>query len=226
MSEANDIEVLERLLSRRFSCRAFRPTEVARSTLRRLFEIAQRTPSGCNSQPWQVTLISAEAAATFRNALYQHALAARPAPDLPFPREYRGVYKDRRRAAAWALYENVGVTHGDRAGSAAQNALNFRFFDAPHVAIITTEEALGAYGVLDCGLYVNSLLLAAEALGLSAVPQGAPAEQSTFIRDYLGLSNERLVVCSISFGYADQSHPANKTRTVRAPIEEIVTWQG
>jgi nitroreductase/acyl dehydratase len=222
--QTEDARVLESLFRRRASRRAFLPEAPPRAILESILEIAQRSPSGCNSQPWKVTLCSGKVASAFGEALSAHAATATAAPDLPFPREYRGVYKERRRDAAWALFDNVGVKPGDRRASAIQNAENFRFFGAPHVAIITSDEALGAYGVVDCGIYVNSLLLAAEAFGLSAVPQGAPAEHSAFIRDYLALPPDRVVVCAVSFGYADMSHPANRTRTKRAPLSEVVTW--
>jgi nitroreductase len=221
----DDVRVLEDLFRRRASRRAFLPDRLSKTILEKIFEIAQLSPSGCNSQPWNVTVCSGKAATAFGEALSTHAINAIGAPDIPFPREYRGVYRERRREAAWALFENVGVKQGDRRASAIQNAENFRFFGAPHVAIITSDEALGGYGVVDCGIYVNSLLLAAEALGVSAVPQGAPAEHSAFIRGYLGLPPDRIVICSVSFGYADMSHPANRTRTKRAPLAEVVTWR-
>jgi nitroreductase len=92
------------------------------------------------------------------------------------------------------------------------------------VAIVTTDEALGPYGAVDCGLYVGTFLLAAQAFGVAAVPQGALAEHSGFIRSYLGLSDRRLVVCGISFGFEDPDHPANRFRTERAAIHEVATF--
>ena len=103
--------------------------------------------------------------------------------------------------------------------------LNYRFFDAPHVAIISTDEVIVAYGVLDCGIYLCALLLAAQALSISAVPQGARAF-SGFIRHFLDLSDDRQVVCAVAFGYADLRHPANRTRTARAGLDEVVRWHG
>ena len=49
---------LERLLTERHSCRAFLPDEVERGTLESIFAMAQRAASWCNSQPWQVTVLS------------------------------------------------------------------------------------------------------------------------------------------------------------------------
>ena len=88
-----------------------------------------------------------------------------------------------------ALYSSVGIEHGDRAGSAAQTMKNFELFGAPHVAIITTDEALGTYGAVDCGLYVNSFLLAAQSLGVATIPQAALAGSSKFIHEHFGIDD-------------------------------------
>jgi nitroreductase len=94
------------------------------------------------------------------------------------------------------------------------------------VAIITTAEALGVYGAVDCGGYVGNFMLAAQALGIATVPQAALAGQSDVVRKHLGLADDRRVVCGISFGYADEAHLANSYRTNRATIPETVTFIG
>ena len=101
---------------------------------------------------------------------------------------------------------------------------NFRLFGAPHVAIVTTEEALGVYGAVDCGAYVANFMLAARSLGVAAIAQAALAAYSPFIREFFALPDERQVVCGISFGFEDAKHPANGFRTRRAHLSEVVTW--
>jgi nitroreductase len=145
-------------------------------------------------------------------------------PDLPFPASYDGPYRDRRREAARRLYEAVGVTWGDREASARQTALNFELFGAPHLAVVTTDAGLGTYGAIDCGLYVQTFLMAAEALGLGTIPQAAIALRSKTVRRTLGLTPDRLVVCGISFGYPDTAHPATDVRTDRAELADVVTY--
>jgi nitroreductase len=76
----------------------------------------------------------------------------------------------------------------------------------------------------DCGGYVATLLLAAQALGIAAVPQAAVAMAAGAVRRELGISDERDIVCAISFGYADESHPANTCRTDRASLDDAVRW--
>lgn len=215
---------LRRLLSERFSCRGFLPDPVPRPVIEEMFGLAQLAPSGCNSQPWHATVTSGAATDRFRAALTVQAQAGSQVPDLPFPAEYRGAYRQRRRDAAWGLYRSLGIAHGDRDASAREMLRNFGFFGAPHVAIITTDEALGPYGVVDTGVYLGTLLLAAHSLGIAAVPQGAVAEQSAFIRSFLGIPPGRLVVCGVSFGYADPVHPTNTFRTDRAPLEDAATF--
>jgi nitroreductase len=219
------IDVLEDLLSQRFSCRAFKPDPVPRATIERLLHAAQKTASWCNSQPWQLVITSGAATRKFRDALYP--VAASDAPlngDFPFPREYRGVYLERRRESGFQLYNTLGIARGDKAAYQKQALQNFNFFDAPHVAIITSDEALGVYGAVDCGGYVNNFMLAAQALGLATVPQAALAFYSEVVRQHFGLGNDRRVVCGISFGFADRDHKVNSYRTSRANIADAVMF--
>ena len=222
---SDDTDRIEHLLRARHSCRAFRPDPVPRPVIARILELAQRTASWCNAQPWQVVVTSGAATERFRAACYRHAETDAPAaPDFAFPREYRGAYLARRRECGWQLYESVGVARGDRTASRRQRLENYRLFGAPHLAVVTTDEALGVYGAIDCGGYVAGFLLAAESLGVGAIAQAALAAYPDFIRAHFGLGADRRVVCGISFGYEDERHPTNGYRTTRAPLEDAVTW--
>lgn len=215
------------LLSGRFSCRAFLDKPVPKETISEILSRAQRTPSWCNTQPWQIVIVSGAATENFRNALVGHLeTAAAPTPDIAFPREYKGLYQDRRRESGFQLYDSLGIAKGDRAAYAKQTRENFRFFGAPHVAIISTPEELGTYGAIDCGAYIGVFTLAAQELGVATIPQAALASFGAFIRKYFNIPVGRQVVAGISFGYADLSHPANKFRTNRAPIDIVVEWVG
>jgi nitroreductase len=225
-ASSQDAEVFARLLSGRYSCRGFLPEQVPRATIVRILEMSQRTASWCNSQPWKVVIASGAAIERFRDALYSHVSAgAQEASDFPFPREYRGEYLNRRRECGFQLYNTLGIARGDKAAYNRQFLENYRLFGAPHVAIITTDEALGVYGVLDCGAYVSNFVLAARSLGVAAIAQAAIAGQSPFVRAHFKLPEDRRVVCGISFGFEDQSHPANRFRTTRAGLDETVTWK-
>jgi len=217
---------LDDLFAARFSCRAFRPAPVPRPVIEQIVATARRVPSWCNAQPWQVTITSGAETDAFRAAMVEEARTGHHDPDLPFPTGYSGPYRDRRRTCGWQLYEAVGVEKGDREGSARQMMENFSLFGAPHCAIVTSPEELGAYGALDCGGFVTGFTLAAQAAGVASIPQAALASYAPFLHRYFDIPEDRLVLCAISFGYADPDHPANAFRTGRADVDEIVDWRG
>ncbi|MDM0066836.1 nitroreductase [Variovorax sp. J31P207] len=215
---------IESLLVQRYSCRGFRPEPVPRDVIESIVALAQRTASWCNAQPWHVAITSGAATDRFREAMLAPGRPDEPGPDYEWPREYRGVYLQRRRECGLALYDAVGIARGDRGASAKQARENLRLFGAPHVAIITSDEALSTYGAVDCGAYVANFILAATSLGVATIAQAALAARPQRVRDCLGLSPDRRIVCGISFGYSDAAHPANGFRTARAEPASAVAW--
>lgn len=221
MADASDAEVLDRLLADRFSCRGFTDEAVDEDVIVAILESAARTPSWCNVQPWQVDVVSGEAVERLRAELMADPTLG---SDYPFPPGYEGEHAERRRQVGWQLYRAVGVERGDRDASAREMLRNFEFFGAPHVAIITAPEPLGTYAAIDCGLFVQSFLLAAQARGVATVAQAALAQKSDVLRRWLDLPSDRLVVCGIAFGHADPDHPANSFRAGRASLDELVRF--
>lgn len=219
-------ETLSTLLHDRHSCRAFQSTPVPANDIREIVRLAGRVPSWCNAQPWHITVTDPSMTDAFRDALLDHIrTTGTHAPDVPFPQAYTGPHKERRRTCGWQLYEAVGVAKGDREGSSAQMMENFRLFGAPHVAIVTTPKELGPYGALDCGAFVTTFTLAAQAKGIASIPQAALASYAPFIRQFFDLPEDRDMLCAISFGYANASHPANSFRTERAPLDDILEFK-
>lgn len=217
---------LDALFAQRYSCRAFQPDLVPRDVIQGIVATAGRSPSWCNAQPWQLVITSGDETEAFRKALLEEVAIGTPAPDLPFPSGYSGVYQDRRRTCGWQLYESVGVQKGDRAGSAAQTMKNFELFGAPHMVMVSSPVELGPYGALDCGGFVTAFCLAAQAYGVDTIPQAAVASYAPLIHRHFGIGDDRMVLCAISFGYGDADHPANGFRTERADVADIVDWRG
>lgn len=219
----NAPEVLADVLSRRYSCRAFLPDPVPDATVDEILGLAQRTASWCNSQAWHVHLVGPGRVGEFGDALTEWVTTHGQGPDFEAPSSYDGVYGERRRASGYGLYGALGIERDDHAARATQMLRNFRFFGAPHVAVVTSPVGLGPYGAVDCGGYVSTFLTAATALGVATCAQAAPALYADGVREFLDLPADRLVVCAIAFGRADEGHPANAFRTDRAPLSETVT---
>lgn len=213
------------LLRARFSCRAYLSKPVPKGDIAQIVSAARHVPSWCNAQPWQLIITQGAATDRFRDALFDIAGTAPPAPDLPWPDGYPGIYGDRRRACGFQLYDAVGIQKGDRAASGAQMMENYRLFGAPHVAIVTAPKALGPYGAMDTGGFVTAFCLAAQALGVATIPQAAIAAQAPFVRQHFDIAEDVMILCAISFGYADPGHPANSFRTARAEVDDITDWR-
>jgi nitroreductase len=216
---------LEQALTTRYSARKFLPRQVERKLIEQILALAQRTASWCNVQPWQVIVTSGDATNKFRDAMLAHVDSGAPQqPDFAFPERYEGDYRGRRVRCGVQLYQSLGIAREDRAAAKTQALENFRLFDASHVALITTEAALGFWGGLDCGLYINSFMLAARSLGVDTIAQAALASYPGFVREYFGLPENRKLICGISFGYADAEHSINQYRTERAAVAEAVRF--
>ena len=223
---SDQYDLLKELLDSRYSCRAFKPDPVPVGTIEKVVQAATRAPSWCNAQPWQVVVTTGDETARFREALESVAMATPPSPDFDWPAGYPGVYGERRRTCGYQLYEAVGIARDDKAARAEQSRRNYAFFDAPHIAILHSEAELGAYGALDSGGFVMAFTLAAQALGLATIAQASVAAWPGVIRQHFGLADNRMILCGISFGYEDPDHPANRFRTERAALPEILDLRG
>jgi len=143
-------------------------------------------------------------------------------PDFNWPKRYEGEYQARRRVCRYHLYDALDIAREDREKRAEQMMQNFKFFGAPHLAIITTESDLGPYGAMDCGGFIALFTIAARALGVASVVQASVTGYAPIIRNHFGIPENRLLQTATKFGYEDKSHPANGFRTQRAEINEVV----
>ena len=220
------IDTLNDILKARHSCRGFRPDPVPDAVITQIVKTARHVPSWCNAQPWQVSVTKGAGTETFRQLMLETASAGGvPQPDLPWPKGYSGAYAERRRTCGFQLYDAVGIDKSDRKGRQDQMLRNYALFGAPHVAIVHSPAELGPYGAMDSGGFVTAFTLAATALGVATVPQAAIAAYAPQVREYFELGEDRLVLCAISFGYADVDHPANQFRTERAEPSDIIEWK-
>ena len=194
--------------------------------IRQIVMSAGKVPSWCNAQPWQVTITQGAATQAFKDELKNAVQNTVPKSDFPWPDSYPGVYGDRRRACGYQLYAAAGIARQDRQAREAQSLRNFDLFDAPHVAIVHSEAALGPYGALDCGGFVSAFMLAATSLGVACIAQASIAAYPDLLRAHFDLPDTRAVLCAISFGYEDADHPANSFRTERARLAHVLDLRG
>jgi nitroreductase len=213
-------------ITSRRSVRAFLPTPVPRRTIEEILGVASRAPSGVNTQPWKVTVLTgAPKDALSRRILAEHdarAAAGSTGADVGeydyYPTEWAPPYIDRRRKIGWDLYGLLGIGKGDKARMHAQHGRNYTFFDAPVGLIFTIDRVLRQGSWLDYGMFLQNLMTAARARGLDTCPQAAFIGFYSLIEEVLQMPRTEMVVCGMSLGYADESKPENRLVTEREPV--------
>lgn len=217
-------EAFVSIVNQRRSLRAYLPRPVDQAVLEAIFACAQRAPSNCNTQPWQVHVVSGDKLEYLRKEMPSQFMEGKMSMDFPYDGSYEGVYKDRQYGAAAALYAAAGIAREDKAGRNAQFMRNFSFFDAPHVAFLFLPEPFGLREAADLGMYAQTLMLAMTAHGLGSCPQTALSFQVELVRETLGIAPSNRLLFGISFGYPDPDDPANRCVTERAALADTVTF--
>jgi nitroreductase len=223
MPSAAATAAVDAAITTRISARAFLPTPVARSTIEDILQVAARAPSGTNTQPWKVHVLTGASlgalSAKLRAAFDDPAVAATHTEEYPYyPTEWCSPYIDRRRKVGWDLYGLLGITKNDKARMHAQHGRNYAFFDAPVGLIFTIDRVMQQGSWLDYGMFLQSLMVAARARGLDTCPQAAFTQFHRIIARHLGLADEQMVVCGMSLGHADPDAVANGLHTERVPV--------
>jgi len=213
---------LRLLLNSRYSCRAYKKQEVSEKDIREIISTASRVPTWCNAQPWEVLVTKGEATEKLSQLLIESTKTQQINPDFNWPTQYVGQYAQRRRQCGYQLYESIGIQKEDKKRRKEQMMLNYKFFGAPHVAIITSESDLGPYGSMDCGGFIAAFTIVAQAKGIATIAQASITGYAQTIRKYFQIPKNRLIQTAISFGYSDDLHPINHFRTEREKSEKVV----
>jgi nitroreductase len=216
--------IVDHAITTRHSIRAFLPTPVERATIEEILAVASRAPSGTNTQPWQVHVLTGAARQRLVDAIvavYEdpQALKEHTEEYAYYPREWVDPYLARRRKVGWDLYGLLGIGKADKARMHAQHGRNYRFFDAPVGLIFTIDRIMEQGSWLDYGMFLQNIMVAARARGLDTCPQAAFTQFHRIIRRELALADAQMVVCGMSLGYADMSKVENTLVTEREPVD-------
>ncbi len=212
----------------RRSIRRFLPTPVAAGTVRDLLDLAARAPSGTNVQPWRVyALAGAEKEALSRAITEKYLASGADEKEFEYyPKQWVEPWLSRRRKVGADLYTLLGIDKGDRERMTRQWARNYLFFDAPVGLVFTIDRIFGPGMLLDYGMFMENLMLAARACGLDTCPQAAFVDFQDTIRRALGLPENEQVICGMALGYADPEAPENRLRTERVPSDAFTDFRG
>jgi nitroreductase len=217
----------------RFSARAYTQQAVEPVLLQAILDVARRAASGTNTQPWKVYVMQGAS----KNALVDKVLAAHDAiranPELAaehkesydyYPEKWVSPFIDRRRACGFGLYGVLGIVKGEKEKMHAQHQQNFKFFGAPVGLMFTIDKVMGRGSLLDYGMFIQNIMIAARARGLHTCPQAAWNEFSKIILPHVGAGDNEMVVCGMALGYADEEAIVNTFATERESVDSFTKW--
>lgn len=226
---------IQQAMDSRMSARAFTQQAVSKETITDILHLASRSPSGTNTQPWKVYVLQGES----RNSLVTKVCAAhdeirahpekaadyREAYDY-YPEKWVSPYIDRRRENGWSLYGLLGIGKADKDKMHLQHQRNYKFFDAPVGLMFTLDKVMGRGSLVDYGMFLQSVMLAARAHGLHTCPQAAWNGFATIILQHIGAGPDEMLVCGMALGYADDQDIVNTFRTPRETVASFTHWLG
>ncbi|MEO8120427.1 MAG: nitroreductase [Rhodoferax sp.] len=225
--------IVDAAINSRMSTRAFTQQPVSRQTIAELLQVASRAPSGTNTQPWKVYVLQGASRAVLVDKVCATHNAIRANPALAadyreeydyYPEKWVSPYIDRRRKIGWDLYGLLGIEKGDKDKMHLQHQRNYRFFDAPVGLMFTIDRVMGRGSLMDYGMFMQNIMVAARGRGLHTCPQAAWNGFSKIILPHIGAGADEMLVCGMALGYADETDVVNTFRTPRVPVEEFTHW--
>ncbi|MBC3811959.1 nitroreductase [Undibacterium aquatile] len=222
-------KIVDQIITERRSVRAFLPDLVASEDIQRILEVASRAPSGSNTQPWKVYVLTGDSLTQLSEKIlhaHQHPSAEEPHTEEYnyYPVKWVSPYLERRRKVGWDLYALLGLARENKQGMHAQHGRNYAFFDAPVGLIFTIDRVMEQGSWLDYGMFLQNIMLAAKARGLDTCPQAAFTQYHKIIREQLQFSENEMLVCGMALGYADTSKVENTLVTERESVSAFVKF--
>ena len=218
------MELLEGIATRR-SFRAFGSTPISKETVDKILEVAARSPSARNTQPWEVVVVSGKKKDELSRILYRMAESGIPAnPDLPTPKDWPPALAERAKEHGARRFRALGIERENEQQRKELRLLNFKFYGAPCVIFLFMERTLTSLSIFDMGLFAQSLILAAHSLGLGSCLQASIADYPDAVRDFLGIPKTKLLVLGIAIGYPDLKAPINTYQSTRIDLDDFVRW--
>jgi nitroreductase len=219
------VDVVEAIKTRH-SVRAYKPEPVPKETLAELMEVALRAPSWANTQTWEFAIVGGEVMRELKQSLAAKASAQEERyPDISRP-EWPSPYRERRRENGIGLYQLLGIARNDIERQLQWYIEMYRFFDAPNCIIVYIDRDLSVWALVNVGLIVQTIALAALSYGLGTAILAAGVSYPDEVRRILKIPESKQLVIAIAIGYPDREAKLNSFRSSRVPLESVVAWHG
>ena len=213
-------------LEQRKSTRAYLSKDVEKGKIYTVLEAARHAPSGANTQPWQVAVVTGEAKVKLQTKIEQTFRGGdKGKADYPYyPVEWLQPYASRRKECGLLMYKTLAIAREDKAGQLEQWAANYRAFDAPVLLLFFIDDVMQTGSYIDYGMFLQSVMLAAVDQGLATCPQASLADYPEIIKAELGYPENTVLLCGMALGYEDKEAMVNSYRTPREDVDSFTRY--
>ena len=206
------------LMKERHSCRDFQSKEIPEETLKEILKIALDSPSWCNSQPWNLYVVSGKPLEEIRKewiSKYQHNIKGYS--DLP--PVHRTEFTERGQKNMAEDSKNYEKLTNDP-GLAIFMEKSMRCFNAPVVVYLTLHKGHSKWSCYDLGGFGMALMLAAKDYGVDSVVAYDLAKYPDVLRKYAKIPDNEDICVGIALGYEKDSI-INKFRAKKNTLDKV-----
>lgn len=220
------MDILEAIRARK-SIRGYKPDPIPQETLREIIDIATRSPSAMNTQPWEITVVTGKVLDNIKQDIIE-MLNSGATPSLKIPsKPFEGKYRQRQVDLAIQIFKLMGIAREDKEKRAEWMQRGFRFFDSPAAIILSVDKSLDeVHSQFDVGTLTQTICLTALNYGLGTCIEDQGVGFPEIVRKFTHIPESQRIVTGIAIGYPDWDFPANKVESQREPLEDVVTWCG
>jgi nitroreductase len=213
-------------LQQRKSVRAYLDQAVEPEKINAILDAARHAPSGVNTQPWQVAVVSGQTKKTMQEKIESTFRGGdKGKADYGYyPSEWKEPFTSRRKECGLLMYKTLGIAREDRERQMDQWAANYRAFDAPVMLLFFMDSAMREGSYMDYGMFLQSVMLAAVEQGLATCPQASIVDYPEIIKNELGYDNDSILICGMALGYEDKDALVNSYRTSREDIKSFTQY--
>ena len=229
MGHTTNQQIVDEAITSRRSIRAFLPRPVDRSEIEEILRVAARAPSGSNTQPWKVYVVTGERLKEMTADILEAFVSPDPGSSYTeeyryYPSQWESPYQERRRTVGLALYQLLGLGKEDKEGMQRQHGRNFLFFDAPVGLVFSIDKSMGIGSYIDFGCFMQNIMTSARGRGLDTCPQAAFNKYHSIIRKHVGMPDSEIQMCCMALGYADPSKIENTLISEREPVNNFAKF--
>jgi len=214
------------IVKARRSIRKFRAEPVPPALIREILVDASWSPSGGNTQPWEVIVVTGELLARLRMVLQKRVRdGVLPNPDVPMPQMWPDAHHKRYQEMVRSILTALGIGRDDEQARNDFTLSMFALYGAPCLLLFCVDRRLSVpYACLDVGLFLQGVCLSAHARGLGTCITAAAVSYPELLRSMLPIGENRLCVIGAVLGYPDWDAPINTFPRQRLAVEDFVMW--